>query len=103
MKNTLPNNPTTIFKSVCTSNVYPRLPMALCLVLCMLGLGLSVNAGGTKTTITTFDVPGTGTAAAQVTFANDINTSGAIGGFIRDTNASRQRFLLASDGTFTSY
>ena len=65
MKNTLSNTPTKIFKSVCTSNVYPRLPMALCLVLCTLGLGLSVNAGGTNTTITTFDAPGAGTAAAR--------------------------------------
>src|SRR6266446_3426068 len=60
MKNILSNTPTKIFRSVCTSNVYPRLPMALCLVLCMLGLGLSVNASGTTTTITTFDAPGAG-------------------------------------------
>src|ERR1700731_3690881 len=104
MKNTLSNIPTKIFKSLCTSHVYPRLPMALCLVLCTLGLGLSVNAGGTKTTtITTFDAPGAGTAAGQGTFANGINTSGAIAGFIRDTNAARHGFLRAADGTFTSF
>ena len=103
MKNNLSNTPTKIFKSVCTSNVYPRLSMALCL-LCTLGLGLSVNAGGTKTTtITTFDAPGAGTAANLGTFANGINTLGAIAGFIRDANAARHGFLRAPDGTFTIF
>jgi hypothetical protein len=104
MKNTLSNTPTKIFKSVCTSNVYPRLPMALCLVLCTLRLGLSVNAGGTKTTtITTFDAPGAGTEAGQGTFANGNNTLGAIAGFIRDANFARHAFLRAPDGTFTIF
>src|SRR3984893_14635405 len=101
MKNTLSNTATRIFKSVSTSNVYPRLPMALCLVLCVLGLGLSVNAGGTRTTITTFDAPGAGTAAGQGTFANGMNTEGTVVGFIRDANAARHGFLRAPDGTFT--
>jgi hypothetical protein len=35
----------------------------LVVVLCTLGLGLSVNAGGTTTIITTFDAPGAGTGA----------------------------------------
>jgi hypothetical protein len=103
MKNTLPNTPTKIFKSVCTFNVYPRLLMALCLVLCTLALGLSVNAGGTTTTITKFDAPGAGTAAGQGTFANGMNDSGAITGFIRDPNAARHAFLRAPDGTFTIF
>jgi hypothetical protein len=90
MKNTLPNTRTKILKSVC-------------LVLCTLGLGLSVNAGGTKTIITTFDAPGAGTAAGQGTFANGMNTSGNIVGFIRDANAARHAFLRASDGTFTIF
>lgn len=98
MKN---NALTKIFESVCTFNVYPRLPMAVCLVLCTLGLGLSVNAGEKKTTITTFDAPGAGTAAGQGTFANGMNNSGAITGFIRDANAARHGFLRAPDGTFT--
>ena len=92
-----------IFKSVCTSNFYPRLRMALCLVLCTLGLGLSVNADGTKTIITTFDAPGAGTGAGQGTFANGMNDSGAITGFIRDPNAARHAFLRAPDGTFTIF
>ena len=103
MKNTLSNNQTKIFRSVCTSNVDPRLPIALCLVLCALGLGLSVNAGGTNTTITTFDAPGAGTAASQGTFANGMNSSGAITGFTRDPNAARHGFLRGRDGTFTIF
>ena len=94
---------TKIFKSVCTSNVYPRLPMALCLVLCTLGLGLSVNAAGTNTTITTFDAPGAGTAANHGTFPSGINPSGAITGFTRDANSARHGFLRAPDGTFTIF
>jgi hypothetical protein len=93
---------TKIFKSICTSNVYPCLRMALCLVL-SLGLGLSVNAGEKKTTITTFDAPGAGTAPGQGTFANGMNNTGAITGFIRDANAARHGFLRAPDGTFTSF
>jgi hypothetical protein len=104
MKNILSNNaPTKIFKSVCTFNVYPRLRIALCLVLCTLGLCLSVNAGGTKTTIITFDAPGAGTAAGQGTFANGMNNSGAITGFIRDANSARHGYLRAPDGTFTIF
>ena len=103
MKNTLSNTPIRIFKSVCTSNVYPRLPMALCLVLCMSGLGLCVNAGETRTTITTFDAPGAGTGAGQGTFPSGINSSGAITGFTRDTNSARHGFLRAPGGTFTIF
>ncbi len=77
--------------------------MALCLVLCTLGLGLSVDAGEKKTTITTFDAPRAGTAASQGTFPSGINPSGAITGFIRDTNSARHGFLRAPDGTFTIF
>ena len=103
MKNILSNTRTKFFESVCMSNVYPRLPMALCLLLCMLGLRLFVHAGGTKMTITTFDAPGAGTAANQGTFPSGINLSGAITGFTRDVNAARHGFLRASDGTFTIF
>src|SRR5438552_15960186 len=99
MKNTLSNTPTKIFKFVCTSNVYPRLPMALCLVLCTLGLGHSVNASGTTTTITTFDAPGAGTAAGQGTIAFAINLSGAIEGVNRAANRARHGCLRARDVT----
>jgi hypothetical protein len=103
MKNKLSNTPTKIFKSICASNVYPRLPMALCLALCTLGLCLSVNAGEKKTTITTFDAPGAGTAARQGTIAFCINPAGTITGYIRDANSARHAFLRAPDGTFTIF
>jgi hypothetical protein len=103
MKNTLSNTPTKIFKSVWTSNVYPRLRMALCVVLCTLGLGLSVDAGETRTALTTFDAPGAGTAPNQGTFPSGINLFGAITGFIRDANSARHAFVRARDGTFTIF
>jgi hypothetical protein len=97
------NTLTKILKSVCSSDFHPRLPMALCLVLCTLGLGFSVNAGGTKTTITKFDAPGAGTAAGLGTLALGINPVGTITGFIRDANAARHAFLRTSDGTITIF
>lgn len=104
MKNTPPNNTATkTVKSVYASNVYRRLTIALFLVLCALGLGLSVNAGQKKTTITTFDAPGAGTAAGLGTFANGMNDSGAITGFIRDANSARHGYLRAPNGTFTIF
>src|SRR6266853_905476 len=109
MKNTLPNNLTKIFKSFCTSNVYPRLPMAFCLVLCTLGLGLSVNAAGTNTTVTKFDDPGAGTCSTscgtigpgQGTRAYGINPSGEIAGFYSDNTGRCHGYARAANGTFT--
>ena len=89
-----------IMKTILSNNKSRLLSI---LVLYTLGLGLSVNAGGTKTTITTFDAPGAGTAAGQGTFANGMNVSGAIVGFIRDANAARHGFLRVPDGTFTTF
>lgn len=98
MKPTLLNN-----RSADTAYLYPRILKMLCLVLFTFALELSVNAGGTKTTITTFDAPGAGTAAGQGTFANGMNDSGAITGFIRDANAARHGYLRAPDGTFAIF
>jgi hypothetical protein len=103
MKNILFSAPTKILKSVCTSNVYPRLRNALYLALCMLGLGLPANAGGTTTSTTTFDAPGAGTGAGQGTTAFGINPSGTVTGFTRDTNFARHGFVRASDGTITVF
>ena len=50
----------------------------LLVVLCTLGLGRSVNAGGT--TITTFDAPGAGTGADQGSIPLGNNNTGAITG-----------------------
>ena len=73
----------------------------LLVVLCTLGLGFSVNAGGT--TITTFDAPGAGTAAGQGTTGFGINPAGAITGFTRDANFARHGFLRTPDGTITIF
>src|SRR5215469_5706698 len=85
------------------TNTFTEIIKSVCLILCTLGLGFSANAGGTKTIITRFDAPGAGTAAGQGTFANGMNTLGAIAGFIRDPNAARHAFLRAPDGTFTIF
>jgi hypothetical protein len=104
MKKIFSNTRTEIFDSVCTSNIYRRLSIWLCLVLCSLALGVSVKADGTKKTIiTTFDAPGAGTAAGQGTFANGMNVSGEIVGFIRDANSARHAFLRGRDGSFTMF
>jgi hypothetical protein len=98
------NTLTKISKSVYASNVYPRLPMALCLVLFTLALGLSVNAEvERRRTITTFDTPGAGTEPGQGTFPSGINLLGAITGFIRDANSARHAFVRAPDGAFTIF
>jgi hypothetical protein len=81
----------------------PGIRGVLLVVLCTFGLGHSLNAGGTNTTITTFDAPGAGTAAGQGTIAFAIHPSGAIAGFTRDTNNARHGFLRAPDGTFTIF
>jgi len=70
-------------------------------LLCTLGLGLSVNAGGT--TITTFDAPGAGTGADQGTTGFGINPAGVITGFMRDANFARHGFLRVPDGTITVF
>jgi hypothetical protein len=95
------NTLTKIVKSVCTSIVYPRVSTALSVLLCTLGLGLSVNAGAT--TITTFDAPGAGTGVNQGTTGFGINPAGAITGFMRDANFARHGFVRAPDGTITVF
>ncbi len=99
MKNTLSKTHTKTFNSV----VSPNLRITLCLVLCTLGLTLSVNAGDKITCFATFDAPRAGTAAGQGTFPSGINNSGAITGFVRDSNAARHGFLRTPSGTFISF
>ena len=70
-------------------------------LLCTLGLGLSVNADGT--TITTFDAPGAGTGADQGTTGFGINPAGAITGFMRDANFARHGFVRSPEGTITVF
>ena len=77
--------------------------MAFWLVLCTLTLGLSVNAGEKKTTITIFDAPGAGTAAGLGTFPSGMNDAGVITGFIRDANSARHGFMRDQHGNITIF
>jgi hypothetical protein len=103
MKNIPSDTPTKTLRPVCTSNFYPCVSLAFCLVLCTFWLGLSANAGGTRPTITTFEAPGAGTAPGQGTFPSGINALGVVTGFTRDPNSARHGFLRGPDGTFTIF
>ena len=76
--------------------------LALCLALCMLGLGLSVNAEHGKAGITTFDVGGAGTGAGQGTQPLAINPAGAITGLFCDPSTCHG-FVRAPDGDITPF
>lgn len=54
-------------------------------------------------TITTFDAPGAGTGPGQGTSALNINPSGTIVGFSRDSNRARHAFIRSTDGSFTVF
>ncbi|MBV9617748.1 MAG: hypothetical protein JO201_00915 [Verrucomicrobia bacterium] len=96
--------PIEILKSVCAFNAYPRLSMALCLVLCVLALDRSVNAGEeNKTVIIKFDAPGAGTAPNQGTVAFGLNLLGTVVGYTRDTNFARHGFLRTHSGSFITF
>jgi hypothetical protein len=86
-----------------SSEVRRKGVLALCVVLCLLGLGPSGSAH--EPTTTTFDAPDAGTSGAtgQGTLPIRINLWGAIVGFTRDTNDMRHGFLRAPDGTFTTF
>src|ERR1022692_2187316 len=73
--------------------------LALCLALCMVGLGLSGSAQGPPT-IVTFDAPGAGTSAGQGTTALFNDPAGAIFGFYLDASNVDHGFLRARDGRF---
>ena len=70
--------------------------LALCLALCMLGLGLSGSAK--EPTIITFDAPG---AAGTVPFS--ISATGAITGVYWDASGVNHGFVRAPDGAITDF
>jgi hypothetical protein len=53
--------------------------------------------------ITTFDVPGAGTAPGQGTVSSGINDSGVIAGVYGDASGVNHGFLRTSDGTITTF
>jgi len=75
--------------------------LALCVALCMLGLGLFARAQ--KPTIVTFDAQGAGTGAGQGTTAIDINSLGVIVGYYLDANNVAHSFLRSPNGGITTF
>jgi hypothetical protein len=76
--------------------------LALCLALCVLGLGLSATAQE-PTILITINPPGAGTDAWQGTQGPGINPAGAITGFYSDSNNVYHGFLRAPDGRITTF
>ena len=75
---------------------------ALCLALCLLGLGLSTNAEHSKGVIITFNAGGAGTGANQGTQPLAINPAGAITGLVCDPSTCHG-FVRAPDGDITPF
>jgi len=76
--------------------------LALCLALCVLGLGLSASAHKPGHSIITFDVPGAGTDPFAGTYAFAINDHGVVMGWYQNAaNYVHHSYLRAPDGTFT--
>ena len=71
--------------------------LTLCLILCTLGLGISVSAKGP--TIITFDAPVPNSRGINI-FSN--NALGAIIGLYYDENFAQHGFLRTPNGTFTA-
>lgn len=78
-----------------------KVVLALCLVLCALGPGLSANAQ--QGTFVTFDAPGAGTGSDQGTYAMSMDTAGDITGYYYDTNFVAHGFVRTADGTITTF
>jgi len=78
------------------SAVRRKAALALCLTLCVLGLGISAIAQ--QPTIITFNAPG---AVDYGTYAWCINTQGAIVGYYFDTSFVAHGYLRAPDGRIT--
>jgi hypothetical protein len=76
---------------------------ALCLAVCILGLGISASADDHKAHIITFDVPGAGTGTEQGTFVSGINAVGAIVGSYVDGNYVTHGFVRRPDGRITTF
>jgi uncharacterized membrane protein len=80
------------------SAVRRKAALALCLTLCVLGLGISAIAQ--QPTIITFNAPG---AVDYGTYAWCINTQGAIVGYYFDTSFVAHGYLRAPDGRITAF
>lgn len=77
--------------------------LGLCMVMCMLGLGLTAHAQESR--IITFDAPGADTKPGDYsgTFPGGINIWGVITGYYQDANSAYHGFLRTRDGKFTTF
>jgi hypothetical protein len=75
--------------------------LVVSLLLCTPGLSLSGYAE--QHNITTFDVPGAGTASGQGTFSIGINLLGVISGYYIDGGNVSHGFLRSRDGKLTTF
>jgi len=73
--------------------------LALCLVICTLGLSMTAHAQ----TITLFNVQGAGTGAGQGTFGLPIDSAGLIAGVFTDANNVYHGFLRYRDGGIVTF
>jgi hypothetical protein len=71
--------------------------LAVCFVLCTLGLSVSANAQ-TQPTFSTFDPPG-----SVNTYPASINPAGVITGYYYDADLVPHGFLRSHDGTITTF
>lgn len=72
--------------------------LALCLALCMFGLGSPANAQ--KFRIISFDAPNAGPFGTQAT---GINSFGAVTGNVTDSNNGTHGFVRSPEGKFTNF
>ena len=68
--------------------------LILIFFMCLVSTAWSQAQAGPKQQLTTFDVSGAGRGAGQGTFANGINSGGAIAGGYVDANGAIHGFLL---------
>src|SRR6516225_1275669 len=89
---------------LCGTAARHKAALALYLITCAFGLGLSAEGKDwkRKPVIITFDAPDAGTGEYQGTYPQGLNASGEIVGFSLDVNYVLHAFLRAPNGTFTT-
>jgi hypothetical protein len=66
-------------------------------------VALAISTPTFAQSITTFDAPAAGTGPFKGTSALNINSSGTIVGFTRDSNGARHAFIRSREGSFTVF
>ncbi len=88
------------FAQFCSAGLC-RPMLALCLIICT--LGLRISASGQQLHFTTFSTKGAGKGAGQGTVAESVNIQGKIDGFYFDKNGISHGFVRAPDGEITAF